>query len=65
MALGKEKRGLPGPQPSAANMNALIWDDNLAEVAQRWADQCTFQHDLCRQDREYKYNFSKFIFNIN
>lgn len=42
-------------------MNALVWDDNLAEVAQRWADQCTFQHDFSRQDRECENNFLLFI----
>ncbi|XP_043483695.1 venom allergen 5-like isoform X2 [Leptopilina heterotoma] len=54
VALGKERRGNPGPQPAAANMNALIWDNNLAEVAQRWADQCTFQHDFSRQDPRFQ-----------
>ncbi|TRY78389.1 hypothetical protein TCAL_07187, partial [Tigriopus californicus] len=31
--------------PPAANMRALKWNDNLATVAQRWADQCEFKHD--------------------
>ncbi|XP_077525267.1 venom allergen 3-like [Amblyomma americanum] len=31
--------------PPAANMRALSWDDELATIAQRWADQCTDGHD--------------------
>lgn len=31
--------------PPAANMRALSWDDELAVIAQRWADQCTDGHD--------------------
>ncbi|CAB3372010.1 Hypothetical predicted protein [Cloeon dipterum] len=34
--------------PPAKNMNELTWDDELAEVAQRWAEQCTFGHDRNR-----------------
>ncbi|XP_066581729.1 venom allergen 3 homolog [Prorops nasuta] len=48
VALGKEQRGLPGPQPRATNMKKLKWDNELAAIAQRWANQCKFQHDLCR-----------------
>ena len=29
----------------AANMRQLEWDDDLAAVAQKWADQCSFDHD--------------------
>jgi len=29
----------PG-QPPAANMNQLVWNTELADTAQRWADQC-------------------------
>ena len=32
-------------QPKAANMRHLSWDEDLAVVAQRWADQCKFEHD--------------------
>ena len=32
-------------QPKAANMRHLTWDENLAVVAQHWADQCKFEHD--------------------
>ena len=27
------------------NMYELKWNDELAEIAQRWADQCTWDHD--------------------
>ncbi|GFG39604.1 hypothetical protein Cfor_02878, partial [Coptotermes formosanus] len=49
VAQGTESRGNPGPQPSAANMRKISWDDELATVAQRWANQCTFGHDACRK----------------
>ncbi len=29
----------------AANMKMIKWSDGLAEVAQRWADQCVNGHD--------------------
>lgn len=35
---------LPG-QPPAANMNAMVWDDGLAEVAQAWAESCRWEHN--------------------
>ncbi|XP_033212027.1 cell wall protein PRY3-like isoform X2 [Belonocnema kinseyi] len=54
IASGMEHRGCPGPQPSAANMLELIWDDNMAAVAQKWADQCMFQHDACRDDPRFQ-----------
>ncbi|XP_076241858.1 venom allergen 3-like [Calliopsis andreniformis] len=54
VASGKETRGNPGPQPPAANMQTLTWDDELAKVAQRWANQCTFGHDKCRDVERYK-----------
>lgn len=45
VALGQETAGLPGPQPGASNMRKLVWDEELATIAQRWTDQCTFGHD--------------------
>jgi len=45
VAKGEEKRGAPGPQPPASNMKALQWDDELAQIAERWAYQCTGGHD--------------------
>lgn len=37
--------------PTAANMMKMSWSDDLAEVAQRWIEQCRFEHDCseCRQ----------------
>ena len=35
VANGQEKRGVDGGQPRAANMRKLIWNDELAEIAQR------------------------------
>jgi len=37
-----------GNMPKAANMMELEWDDELAKIAQRWANQCTWGHDKCR-----------------
>lgn len=48
VASGSESRGRPGRQPPAADMMEMTWDDELATVAQRWADQCNFGHDTER-----------------
>ncbi|KAA0203787.1 hypothetical protein HAZT_HAZT002555 [Hyalella azteca] len=39
-------------QPAAINMKTMVWDDELAMVAQRWADQCMPGHDRSRNTRE-------------
>ena len=26
-----------------------VWNDELAAIAQRWADQCLFEHDTSRE----------------
>ncbi|GBP27462.1 Venom allergen 3 [Eumeta japonica] len=44
VALGHVSR-----QPPAANMMEMVWDDELAATAQRWADQCRPQHDRAAQ----------------
>lgn len=49
VARGMEKRGSPGPQP-AGDIGPLKWNDKLAEVAQRWANQCLGGHDECKSD---------------
>ncbi|XP_043288311.1 venom allergen 5-like [Venturia canescens] len=48
VASGRERRGNPGPQPAAKNMVPLRWSNELAGIAQTWADQCKFAHDSCR-----------------
>ncbi|XP_014484388.1 PREDICTED: venom allergen 5-like [Dinoponera quadriceps] len=40
-------------QPSAANMMEMIWDDELAAIAQRWADRCAESHDSLRNVRRF------------
>ena len=47
IALGKVKGW-----PKAADMRQLKWSDELAVVAQRHADQCTFAHDKFKQRYE-------------
>ncbi|XP_044593958.1 venom allergen 3 homolog [Cotesia glomerata] len=47
VASGKESLGHPGPQP-AGIIPPLKWDDELAKIAQVWANQCQFGHDKCR-----------------
>uniref|UniRef100_A0A224XJN9 Putative scp-like extracellular protein n=1 Tax=Panstrongylus lignarius TaxID=156445 RepID=A0A224XJN9_9HEMI len=32
-------------QPSATNMLEMTWDEELATMAQNWANQCEFRHD--------------------
>jgi len=54
VAQGQEASGYKGPQPGASNMNELVWDDELAVVAQRWTDQCTRGHDKNRNSANYK-----------
>ena len=34
----------PG-QPAAENMRELTWDNELAALAQKWANNCQFRHD--------------------
>ncbi|XP_039301713.1 venom allergen 5 [Solenopsis invicta] len=49
IASGNESRGNPGPQPAARAMMELIWDDELAVIARRWALQCKLsEKDQCR-----------------
>ncbi|XP_052827612.1 cysteine-rich secretory protein 3-like isoform X2 [Octopus bimaculoides] len=37
--------------PPACNMIKQYWDDDLAFVAQKWADNCDFNHDKGKQRR--------------
>jgi len=49
VANGKETKGNDGTQPKAANMRKLVWNDELAEIAQRWINQCAGAHDKERR----------------
>ncbi|KAF7993646.1 hypothetical protein HCN44_010241 [Aphidius gifuensis] len=53
VASGGEQRGLGGGQP-AGNIPSLVWDEGLAKVAQRWATQCNFNHDECRNTETFE-----------
>merc|ERR1711970_424124 len=35
-------------QPGASNMRKMVWNEELATIAQRWADQCRSGHDKNR-----------------
>ncbi|XP_055937469.1 CRISP/Allergen/PR-1-like [Argiope bruennichi] len=50
VALGNEHRTIGGSLPKAADMLQMVWDDQLAAVAQKWAENCDFNHDCgeCR-----------------
>ncbi|KAK0080209.1 hypothetical protein PV325_000293, partial [Microctonus aethiopoides] len=47
VASGTELQGSNGPQP-AGKIGPLQWDDELAEIAQHWMNQCINDHDKCR-----------------
>lgn len=51
----KIANGQQSGQPSAANMNKLVWSDELAKIAQRWADQCPLYHDQDRRTPDYQH----------
>jgi len=40
--------------PAAGNMRKLTWNNDLATVAQKWANQCIFDHDKNRLIPGYK-----------
>jgi len=44
-ARNKVAGGKEEGQPPAANMKKLVWNEDLATTAQRWADQCQHGHD--------------------
>lgn len=48
VALGAEKMGASGPQPSAGDMIQIQWDEELAKSARLWAIQCPSKEDECR-----------------
>ncbi|GIX99830.1 hypothetical protein CDAR_460641 [Caerostris darwini] len=49
VATGHERHA--GGMPPAANMLEMVWDNELAAVAQKHAEQCKFEHD-CNECRE-------------
>ncbi|CAD6202681.1 GSCOCG00009714001-RA-CDS, partial [Cotesia congregata] len=40
-------------QPPATNMMEMIWDDELASIAQKWAETCPESHDVNRHVRKF------------
>ncbi|XP_023318842.1 venom allergen 5-like isoform X1 [Trichogramma pretiosum] len=40
-------------QPGAKFMMEMVWDDELASVAQRWADHCNENHDSARHIKRF------------
>ena len=41
VAKGAEFLGSRGRQPAAADMKELVWDEEVAKLAQTWATQCS------------------------
>ncbi|GLV33946.1 uncharacterized protein CBL_11170 [Carabus blaptoides fortunei] len=48
-ARSRVARGEEAPQPPAANMNVLNWNEELEFIAQCWANACQYRHDKCRR----------------
>lgn len=49
----KVAKGEESAQPPARNMKKLQWNDELAKIAQRWADQCPEYHDENRMSPDF------------
>ncbi|KAH0558031.1 venom allergen 5-like [Cotesia glomerata] len=66
VARGAERRGIAGPQP-AGRIPPLTWDNELAQIAQRWANQCQFGHDTCRNVDRFRVgqNVAKMMYSNN
>ncbi|CAL1261190.1 unnamed protein product, partial [Larinioides sclopetarius] len=47
-AMGNEHRAIGGSLPQAADMIQMEWDDELADVAQKWTENCKWGHD-CKE----------------
>ena len=55
VAKGLETQSTNGQnQPIATNMNELLWDEDLAVMAQTWVDQCPTDHDKDSRTPEFK-----------
>lgn len=63
VARGDQKNGKPGPQPDAADMKELKWDDEIAKMAQMWVNQCrNLEHDSsCRKVQRFKVGQNLYI----
>lgn len=48
VSLGSAKMENGENQPKASNMRKMEWDEELAKLALRWASQCVFTYDRCR-----------------
>ena len=48
----KVAKGEQDGQPPAANMRKMVWNMELEEIAQRWADQCIHDHDPLRWKKD-------------
>merc|ERR1712215_20615 len=44
-----------GNQPAASNMRKVVWNNEIAMIAQKWANQCKFGHDQSRNKCDGKY----------
>ncbi|XP_057656539.1 venom allergen 5-like isoform X1 [Diorhabda carinulata] len=56
VAMGKERRG--GEQPSASNMNTLVYNKELEFMAQCWINEChesILVHDKCRRTKKFSW----------
>ncbi|XP_042907268.1 CRISP/Allergen/PR-1-like [Parasteatoda tepidariorum] len=53
VAMGEEKGA--GGMPPAADMIEVTWDEELAYLAQKWTEQCHYNHECweCRLSRSY------------
>lgn len=53
---------VPG-QPGAQNMREMHWDEELAQRAQQWANECYFEHDPSRYTSMFFYPI--FIYSLS
>uniref|UniRef100_T1IJR0 Cysteine-rich venom protein n=1 Tax=Strigamia maritima TaxID=126957 RepID=T1IJR0_STRMM len=51
----KVANGKQNGQPRASNIRELSWNEELAKVAQKWADQCVSGHDHNRRTKIFTY----------
>jgi hypothetical protein len=45
----------PKQHPQASNIRKMVWNDELAATAQRWTNQCNFNHDKNRKKLDGTY----------